>query len=105
MRDLGSRAVMCWGSSPHARTISGKHFRSKSLKAYGRKCLPDFLFPKFRVCYKRSKAPVSLKKVTESWAQKEQVEVHASGGSSMQTQEEPIQIIESDEKRRTLYNL
>ena len=27
MRDLGSRAAMCWGSSPHARTSSEKALR------------------------------------------------------------------------------
>ena len=48
----------CVGSSPTTRTISGKHFRSKSLKAYGRKCLPDFLYPQFEGCNKRSKVSV-----------------------------------------------
>ena len=42
MRDLGSRAVMRWGSSPHARTMLSQHYRCRRRNAYGINRFRDF---------------------------------------------------------------
>gem|GEM_PF-4945405 len=62
---LDSRTGLNAASKVNTSPISGKHFRSKRLKTCGRKCLPNFLYPKFRVRYKRSKTPFSKEIATQ----------------------------------------